>query len=87
MIPAAKKSRTKIRLVGPFFYNQTDSVLSEPWQEKQKTKIRHTEHGRYDGRQQLWLFLLPVGHPRPFRLMARVDRVVGDAAYDWLHRN
>ncbi len=58
----------------------------KPRGEKQKTKIRHTEPGRYDGRQRLWLFLLPVGRPRPFQSMARVDRVVSDAAYDQIER-
>jgi hypothetical protein len=28
-----------------------------------------------------------VGRPRPFQSMARVDRVVSDAAYEQLHRN
>ncbi len=29
----------------------------------------------------------PVGRPHPFRLTARVDRVMGGAAYDQRHRN
>ncbi len=29
----------------------------------------------------------PVGRPRPFRSMARVDRVMGDPPYYWRHRN
>jgi hypothetical protein len=27
----------------------------------------------------------PLGPPRPFRLMVRIDPVMGDAAYDWRH--
>ncbi len=69
---------------GGTFFLQPDRpcFFSGPRREKQKTKIRHMEPGRSDGRQRLWLFLLPVGRPRPFQSMARVDRVVGDAAYD-----
>ena len=70
-----------------FFTTGQTVFFSEPRQEKQRTTIRHTEPGRYDGRQRLWLFLLPVGHPRPFQSMVRVDRVVGDSAYKRLHRN
>ncbi len=76
-------------LFGGTYFLQPDRpcFFSEPRREKQKTNIRHTKPGRYDGRQRLWLFLLPVGRPRPFQSTARVDRVVGDAAYDRLHRN
>ena len=71
---------------GGTFFLQLDRpcFFSEPRGEKQKTKICHTEPGQYDGRQRLWLFLLPVGR-RPFQSMVRVDRVVSDAAYERLH--
>jgi hypothetical protein len=59
---------------GTFFSTRQTVFFSEPRREKQKTKIRHTEPGRYDGRQRLWLFLLPVGRPRPFCSRARVYR-------------
>jgi hypothetical protein len=41
--------------------------------EKSKTKIHHTEPGRYDGRLRLWLFLLPVGCLRPFCSRTRIQ--------------
>jgi hypothetical protein len=34
-----------------------------------------------------WLFLLPVGRPRPFCLRVRVDRAMGDAPYRRRHEN
>ncbi len=53
---------------GTFFYNRTDPVFFRASARKQKTKIRHTEPGRFDGHQRLWLFLLPGGrlHRRVF---------------------
>ena len=74
---------------GGTFFLQPDRpcFFSEPRREKQKTKIRHTEPGRYDGRQRLWLFLLPVGRPRPFCSRARVYRAMGDAPYRRRHEN
>jgi hypothetical protein len=74
---------------GGTFFLQPDRLcfFSEPRREKQKTKIRHTEPGRYDGRQRLWLFLLPVGRPRPFCSRERVYRAMGDAPYRRRHEN
>ncbi len=74
---------------GGTFFLQPDRpcFFSESRQDKQKTKIRHMEPGRYDGRQRLWLFLLPVGHPRPFCSRARVYRAMGDAPYRRRHEN
>ena len=56
-----KKKHTLRYLAGPFFYNRTDRVFFRALARKTKTKNCHTEPGRYDGHQQLWLFLLPVG--------------------------
>jgi hypothetical protein len=67
-IPVIKTVRieTHSSLFGGTFFLQPDRpcYFSEPQQEKQKTKIRHTEPRRWDGHQRLWLFLLPVGRPR-----------------------
>jgi hypothetical protein len=67
-IPVIKTVRieTHSSLFGGTFFLQPDRpcYFSEPQQEKQKTKIRHTEPRRCDGHQRLWLFLLPVGRPR-----------------------
>ena len=70
-----------------FFTTRQTLFFSEPWQEKQKTTIRHTEPGQYNGCQRPWFFLLPVGRPRPFRLSVRVDRAMGDAPYRRRHEN
>ena len=75
------------RFGGNFFLQPDRPCFFQSLGKKKKTKIRHTEPGRYDGHQRLWLFLLPMGHPRPFQSMARVDRVVSDTAYEWLQQN
>ncbi len=69
---------------------RTDHVIFQSLDKKNKKlkfKIRHTEPGRYDGRQRLWLFLLPVGCPRPFCSRARVYRAMGDPPYRRRHEN
>ncbi len=74
---------------GGTIFSQPDRpcFFSEPWREKHKTKIRHMEPGQYDGRQRLWLFLLPVGRPRPFCSRASDYRAMGDAPYCRRHEN
>ena len=49
--------------------------------------INHGCSGSDCGRRRSWPLRPPLGSPRPFQSTARVDRVMGDAAYDWLHRN
>ena len=65
---------------GTFFYNRTDHVFFQSLSEKNK-KQKFVTRKRYDGRQRLWLFLLPVGRPRPFCSRARVYRAMGDAPH------
>jgi hypothetical protein len=75
-------------LAGPFFLQpEIPCFFQSLGKKNKKTKIRHTEPGQYDGRQRLWLFLLPVGHPRPFRSRARVDRAMGGAPNRQRHEN
>ena len=42
---------------------------------------------RYDGPSALWPLMPPVDRPRPFRSTTRIDRVMGDPAYDWRRLN
>ena len=59
--------------------------FSEPRREKQETKICHTNPddtmcvSDYGSFFCLWAVRA--------QSTARVDRIMGDAAYDWLHRN
>ena len=78
------------RFGGTFFLQRTDHVFFQSLDKKNKKlkfKIRHTEPGRYDGRQRPWYILPPVGRPRPFCLPALVDNTMGDAPYRRRHEN
>ena len=73
--------------MGPFFFNRQTVFFFRASARKTKTKIPHMEPGRYNGRQRLWLFLLPVGRPRPICSRARVYRAMGNAPYRRRHEN
>ena len=73
--------------MGLFITTGQTMFFSEPWREKQKTLFRHTEPGRYDGRQRLWYFLPPVGRLRPFCSTVLVDNAMGNAPYRRRHEN
>jgi hypothetical protein len=49
--------------------------------------INHGCGGRDCGRRRSWPLRPPLGRPRPFQSTERVDRVMGDAVNDRLHRN
>jgi len=49
--------------------------------------INHGSGGGDCGHRRSWHLLPPIGPPRPFGSRVHVDRVVGDAAYERLHRN
>jgi len=49
--------------------------------------INHRSGGGNCGRRRSWPLPPPIGPPRPFRSRKRVNRFVGDAAYERLHRN
>ena len=72
---------------GTFFYNRPNLIFFRASVRKTKNKYLLHQRRRCDGRQRLWLFLLPVGHPRPLRSRARIDRAMGDAPYRWRHEN
>ena len=49
--------------------------------------INHGCGGGDCGRRRSWPLRPPLGRPRPFQSTERVDRVMGDAVNDRLHRN
>ena len=91
------------RFGGTFFLQPDRPCFSsEPRRDKKKQKFVTRNPGdtmgvsgygsffclwAVDGRQRLWLFLLPVGSPRPFCSKARVYRAMGNAPYRRRHEN
>jgi hypothetical protein len=56
-------------------------------EKNKKQKFVTRNPGDTMGVSRLWLFLLPVGRPRPFCSRARVYRAMGDAPYRRRHKN
>jgi len=54
---------------------------------RKKKPHRKNNLARYNCPSASWPLLLPVDRLRPFRLTARVDRVIGHPAFDRRHPN